>query len=356
MKYRIPLGRNDGGSRPVTGVAPRRLCIVSRDRPLSGASIATLKTTLGPGEELEIIMDRRGDGAPTHQPPIERRYHPDVELALERDGFAIVPTETPRPAAHGRLKLARVPLTSPIARLALKDATARELERTLGLKRRRTARLGRWLIVAGLVNAILVLVFLLPPLQTFPGRARPAAPRIAETPRPASAPQVTATPSPRPEVRALPRAVRPPSPEERPREASVSTRELSGPSAAVPPKPVAGPSAVEPAAKEPASKAAPPLVAGLPHADVTRSPALMSEGGGEAYAVRLSDPAGRPVSGARVSLLVRMADGTLLDVPLPAGAEPGTYHATVPPLDPTPVDLRIRIVTSDKRVEIPLTP
>src|SRR5437773_746063 len=206
MKYRIPLGRNDGGSRTASGVASRRLCIVSPDRPLSAASIATLKTRLGPGEELEIIVDRRGDETATHQPSIERRYHPDVDLALERDGFAIVPTETPRPAAYGRLKVRRVPLTSPIARLALKDAAARELERTLGFKRRRTAGLGRWLIVAGLVNAVLVLLFLLPPLQTFPGRARPAAPRIAETPRPASAPQVTATPSPRPEVREIGRA------------------------------------------------------------------------------------------------------------------------------------------------------
>src|SRR5882672_4119115 len=104
MKYRIPLGRTDGGTRTASGVAFRRLCIVSPDRPLSAASIATLKTTLGPGEELEIIVDRRGDGSPTHQPPIERRHHPDVEQALERDGFAIVPTEIPRPASRGGLK------------------------------------------------------------------------------------------------------------------------------------------------------------------------------------------------------------------------------------------------------------
>src|SRR5882762_3331517 len=154
MKYRIPLGRNDSGSRTASGVASRRLCIVSPDRPLSAASIAALKTTLGPGEELEIIVDRRGDGTATHQPPIERRHHPDLDQALERDGFAIVPPETLGPAPHGRLKLPRVPLIPPIARLALKDAAARELERTLGLKRRRTAPLARWLIVAGPVSAI----------------------------------------------------------------------------------------------------------------------------------------------------------------------------------------------------------
>jgi len=341
MKYRDLLGRNDVGSRPPSGVAFRRLCIVSRDRPLSAASVSALRAALGPGDELEIIVDRRGDGAPTHQPPVERRHHPDVDEALERDGFAIVPSQTLRLAARGSLK-------PPLERLALKAADARALERILGFKRRRTARLSRWLIPAGLVSAILILLILSPAVPTLLNRARPTAPRIAETSRPTPAPSVTATPSPNAEARAVPRAVRPQSPGERPREASISPRGISGPSAAAPTA-VPGPSAVDPPAKG-------TLVATLPQADVTRNPVPMSEGGGEAYAVRLSDPAGRPVSGAQVSLLFRMADGTLLDVPFASGAEPGTYHATVPPLDPTPVDLRIRVVTSDKRVEIPLTP
>jgi len=294
-------------------------------------------------------MDRRGVGPPTHQPPIERRHHPDVDHALERDGFAIVPTQIPRPTIPGGLKSPRVPSTSPIEHLALNEADARELERILGFKRHRTARLRRGLILAGLLSAILVLLVLSPPVQTLLSRARPAAPRIAEAPRPTPTPPVAATPSPNPAVLASPRAVRPQSSEERPREAGSSTRGLSGPSAAAPPKAVPGPSTVDPPAKG-------TRVATLPQADVTRNPVPMSEGGGEAYAVRLSDPTGRPVSGAQVSLLFRMADGTLLDVPFASGAEPGTYHATVPPLDPTPVDLRIRVVTSDKRVEIPLTP
>src|SRR3989442_4084117 len=103
-------------------------------------------------------------------------------------------------------------------------------------------------MVAGLLSAILVLLVLSPPVQTLLSRARPAAPRIAETPRPTPAPPVAATPSPNPEVRAVPRAARPQSPEERPREASISTRGLSGPGAAAPPKAVAGPSAVDPPA------------------------------------------------------------------------------------------------------------
>src|SRR5438046_2864810 len=105
MKYRIPLGRTDRGLRTASGVASRRLCIVAPDRPLSAASIAALKTTLRPGEELEIIMDRRGEGTATHQPPIERRHHPDVDEALERDGFALVSTQASEPGTHGRLKI-----------------------------------------------------------------------------------------------------------------------------------------------------------------------------------------------------------------------------------------------------------
>ena len=50
------------------------------------------------------------------------------------------------------------------------------------------------------------------------------------------------------------------------------------------------------------------------------------------------------------------ANGTVLDIQLGSGSEPGTYQATVPPFDQPPVDLRIRVVTSDRRLEIPLTP
>jgi hypothetical protein len=49
-----------------------------------------------------------------------------------------------------------------------------------------------------------------------------------------------------------------------------------------------------------------------------------------------------------------MADGAFLDLPVGAGPEPGTYQVTVPPLQSAPVDLRIRVATSDTRAEIPL--
>jgi hypothetical protein len=87
---------------------------------------------------------------------------------------------------------------------------------------------------------------------------------------------------------------------------------------------------------------------------VQRRPAPASEGGGEIYALRLLDTAGQSLAGAEVSLFIRMADGAFLDLPVGEGPEPGTYQVTVPPLQSAPVDLRIRVATSDTRAEIPL--
>ena len=90
--------------------------------------------------------------------------------------------------------------------------------------------------------------------------------------------------------------------------------------------------------------------------ELVRDPAAASEGRGEAYAVRISDAAGQPLAGAEVSLVVSMADGTVLNIPLDPGPELGTYRGTGPPGRSAIVDLRIRVLTSDKRVEIPLRP
>jgi hypothetical protein len=104
------------------------------------------------------------------------------------------------------------------------------------------------------------------------------------------------------------------------------------------------------ALKDPSPQVGPPQV------DMARTPAPASEGGGEAYTVRLSDSGGRPVAGAEVFLLIRMADGTLLVVSLGAGPDPGTYSVKMSPLQSAPVDLRLRVVTNNTRVEIPLMP
>ena len=99
-----------------------------------------------------------------------------------------------------------------------------------------------------------------------------------------------------------------------------------------------------------------PVSAGRPTPGGYGGTPAASEGGGEAYAVRLSDSGGRPLAGAEVLLLIRMADGTLLVVSLRAGPDPGTYSVTMPPLQSAPVDLRLRVVTNNTRVEIPLMP
>jgi hypothetical protein len=73
------------------------------------------------------------------------------------------------------------------------------------------------------------------------------------------------------------------------------------------------------------------------------------------YAIRLSDTAGLPLAGAEVSLLIRTEDGALLDLPVASGSEPGIYEATVPSIGPA-VAFRVRVATSDTRVEVPVTP
>jgi len=90
--------------------------------------------------------------------------------------------------------------------------------------------------------------------------------------------------------------------------------------------------------------------------DVTRDRVPASDGGGEAFTVRLADSGGRPLAGAGVVLRIRAADGTLLDLPLRAGANPGTYSITTPTLPSALVDLRLHVVTNNTRVEIPLMP
>jgi len=122
------------------------------------------------------------------------------------------------------------------------------------------------------------------------------------------------------------------------------------PSAPAPPNQVAiaaSPEAVRP-------KATPPKLVGSHRAELVRKP--VSRGWGDSYAVRLLDPAGQPVVVGEVLLVVRMADGTVENVPMGALAEPGTYRGTVPTGRSTPVDLRVRVSTGEKFVEVPVRP
>jgi len=98
------------------------------------------------------------------------------------------------------------------------------------------------------------------------------------------------------------------------------------------------------------SKATSKQVAASPLAELVGEP--VSRGWGDSYAVRLLDPAGRPMVGANVVLLARMADGTVENVAMGALSEPGAYRGTVPTSRSTPVDLRVRVTTGDGPVEV----
>ena len=206
-----------------------------------------------------------------------------------------------------------------------------------------------------LVGVILVLLSQLPAVKTFISRTRAGAP---PSPTPQASlepvPPVAENPSPISQAPEVPQAEGPESPEA---ERSRQSPEAAGPrEASTPPKPAPGPVATVPPPAAERRDVVSPRFAGLPRAELVRNPAGASEERGEAYAVRISDAAGQPLAGAEVSLVVSMADGTVLDIPLDHGPEPGTYRGTGPPGRSAIVDLRIRVLTSDKRVEIPLRP
>jgi hypothetical protein len=347
--------------------ASRRLCIVSRDRHLSGEFVASFTTALGAREKFEIIVDRRRDGPPSDPPSADRRSRPDVTRALERDGFAVVSQFETRPVQDEQLQLFEVSGASPIERVGLEAADARQLERILGFKRR--ARLRQRWILTGLIAVLVALPVLSLAGRTLVSRTHPvepppidgmgASPLVekspqaveAQAPRPGLA--VAETPSPSLEVHASQRAESPApwgsrAPDSLRRsvpEPSVDAPTMSGPT----------PSASSPSQTGAVSRDS-SLNVGPPQVDVTRDPAPASNGGGEAFAVRLADSGGRPLAGAEVFLRIRTADGTTLDLALGAGANPGTYSITTPPLRSAPVDVRLRVVTNNTRVEIPLMP
>jgi hypothetical protein len=88
-------------------------------------------------------------------------------------------------------------------------------------------------------------------------------------------------------------------------------------------------------------------------AELTRAP--VSRGWGDSYAVRLSNSAGQPVKLPGVLLVAHMADGSVENIAMGALPEPGMYRGTVPTGRSTPVDLRVRVRTGDKFIQIPLT-
>jgi hypothetical protein len=101
-------------------------------------------------------------------------------------------------------------------------------------------------------------------------------------------------------------------------------------------------------------KATPPQLVGSHRAELVRGP--VSRRWGDSYEVRLLDPAGKPMAGAEVRLVARMADGTVQSIPMGSLPEPGIYRATVPTGRSSPVGLRVRVRTGDTHVEVPVKP
>jgi hypothetical protein len=95
-EMRDPDREPDDVGSPGSSAKPLRLCIISRDRLLTGEFLKTLET-LDPDDELEIIPDRRranpsveAKPGAAEQPSVDRRRHLDVDNRLKVDGFAIV--------------------------------------------------------------------------------------------------------------------------------------------------------------------------------------------------------------------------------------------------------------------------
>ena len=159
-------------SPAVSRSARKQLCIVSRHPLVSGVFVAGLTTAVGLRDELEVIVDRRGDGPGTLQPPFERRHREHVLRALERDGFAVVPIASSETSSS----------PSPERELSALDRIAQEpyerkLERILWSKHARILRLSRWLIISVLMNAIVALLFVAPAMTARWSKTRPTVSR-----------------------------------------------------------------------------------------------------------------------------------------------------------------------------------
>jgi hypothetical protein len=85
---------------------------------------------------------------------------------------------------------------------------------------------------------------------------------------------------------------------------------------------------------------------------------MIARSGGErgpSYSIRLTDRAGRPLSGAEVSIEGRTPDGATFRQRLTRGAAPGAYETTLHAAGSERSSLRVRILLGDQRMDLPLT-
>jgi len=71
---------DDVGS-PGSRAKPKRLCIVSRDRLVTGEFLQALQMSLDPDDELEIIPDRRRPKRSVGRNPVRRINRPSIAAA-----------------------------------------------------------------------------------------------------------------------------------------------------------------------------------------------------------------------------------------------------------------------------------
>src|SRR5437899_2746136 len=145
---------DDVGS-PRSRAKPKRLCIVSRDRLRSGDFNAALRASVRPEDQLEIVMDRRHGGSSGESDPKEDRRQLRVDLALEANGFAIVPA--PVDPTKDRTPLSLLLPEAPIERLSPEDPE--DEERLESFQRQRSGTLIEKLlgVLIGVTLAALVL-------------------------------------------------------------------------------------------------------------------------------------------------------------------------------------------------------
>jgi hypothetical protein len=331
-------------------IQPTHLCIISRHPLRGGHFAAALQASLGQEDYLEVILDRRHGGfSGKSDLKDDRRRQPQVDLALEANGFAIVPASVSLPDDEYEERLESIQDFQP-------QQSSTLMPKLLGVLSGVTLGALVWLLVGQVTGQSL-----LSQLFTGPPSAGPARPPGQTNESLARSSAVTEAPVIA-ETRPARTAAAPPA---RPNSESPS----QGPSDV-------GASGARPklGATTRQSSNAPPLsnqVAGaLPAGAATSKPTPeqvvrhraelvgkpVSRGWGDSYAVRLLDPAGRPMVVTAAFLVVRMADGTVEKIPMGALPEPGTYRGTVPTGRSAPVDLRVRMTAGDKSLEVSVRP
>jgi hypothetical protein len=396
----------------------RCLCIVSRDRLFGRDFLAAVQASVRPEDHLEVVVDRRrGEPSSQWHGAEDRRKRPHVDRALQANGIAIVAAAVPgderRPEPSLRDQTSSQPFEDRVfgreipqnersvnaergprplgvqswldSRVTTApedfqnepyadhdDDDAERLESILSFKRERSRRLLLPWIVAGLAVVAAVVVVLSPLAHSLKQSVAPRAssevspratdPAAGAEPLSLSSRDDASAASPRDNREPSAESSAPPAPQTATgttagRRARSSVNEPAPrQTASAPPRsePVSrsGSEPVSRSGSEPVSRLTSPRFAGMPSVDVSREPGSPTG----IYSARIVDPAGRPLGDADVLLLARMSDGTVENVRMEFSPDRGTFRGALPPTRSSLVDLRVRVITGDKRIEIPVGP